>query len=132
MRISDWSSDVCSFDLAGDALSRGPQQDCRNRTDRMRFRFLPLFIAVAVLGTGVKLSDLWQGLGAPTPAFAAGAAAPEMAAPETAVPEPARETPALPTAAGRAPARTRGVEGKGVSVRVDSGGRRISQQKKPT
>ncbi|HEY9536140.1 MAG TPA: hypothetical protein VIS03_01000, partial [Kiloniellaceae bacterium] len=61
----------------------------------MRFRFLPLFIAVAVLGTGVKLSDLWQGLGAPTPAFAAGAAAPEMAAPETAVPETARETPAL-------------------------------------
>lgn len=38
----------------------------------MRFRFLPLFIVVAVLGTGVKLADLWQGFGGPTPAFAAG------------------------------------------------------------
>jgi flagellar motility protein MotE (MotC chaperone) len=40
----------------------------------MRFRFLPVFIAVAALGTGARVTDLWQGLGAPTPAFAAGAA----------------------------------------------------------
>jgi flagellar motility protein MotE (MotC chaperone) len=38
----------------------------------MRFRFLPLLILVAVLGTGVKLTDLWQSLGGPTPALAAG------------------------------------------------------------
>jgi flagellar motility protein MotE (MotC chaperone) len=33
---------------------------------------LPLFIVVAVLATCVKLADLWQGFGGPTPAFAAG------------------------------------------------------------
>lgn len=42
----------------------------------MRFRFLPLFILVAVLGTGIKLADLWQNLGGPTPAFATSAAEP--------------------------------------------------------
>jgi flagellar motility protein MotE (MotC chaperone) len=38
----------------------------------MRFRLLPLFIVVAVLATCVKLADLWQSFGGPTPAFAAG------------------------------------------------------------
>lgn len=38
----------------------------------MRFRLLPLFIVVAVLATSVKLADLWQSFGGPTPAFAAG------------------------------------------------------------
>lgn len=38
----------------------------------MRLRFLPVFILVAMLGTGVKLAGLWHGLGGPTPAFAAG------------------------------------------------------------
>ena len=38
----------------------------------MRFRLLPLFIVVAVLATCVKLADIWQSFGGPTPAFAAG------------------------------------------------------------
>ncbi|MGD1876907.1 MAG: MotE family protein [Kiloniellaceae bacterium] len=38
----------------------------------MRFRFLPLLILVATLGTGVKLAGLWYGFAVPTPAFAAG------------------------------------------------------------
>lgn len=38
----------------------------------MRFRLLPLFIVVAVLATCVKVADLWQSFGGPTPAFAAG------------------------------------------------------------
>jgi len=38
----------------------------------MRFRLLPLFIVVAVFATCVKLADLWQSFGGPTPAFAAG------------------------------------------------------------
>lgn len=46
----------------------------------MRLRFLPLFIAVAALGTGVRLTDIWQDVAAP--ALAAG------------------EAPALQTAAG--------------------------------
>lgn len=53
----------------------------------MRFRFLPLFIAVAVLGTAVRVTDLWESLIPPSPAFAAGAAAPG-------------EPPALQTDAG--------------------------------
>lgn len=66
----------------------------------MRFRFLPLFIAVAALGTGARLTDLWQDVGAPAPAFAAGATpalqtdagAPPAAAPDAA--EPAAAKPA--------------------------------------
>lgn len=38
----------------------------------MRFRFLPVLILVAMLGTGVKLAGLWHSFGASTPAFAAG------------------------------------------------------------
>ena len=37
----------------------------------MRLRLLPLFIVVAVLATCVKLADLWQSFGGPTPAIAA-------------------------------------------------------------
>jgi len=53
----------------------------------MRFRFLPLFIAVAVLGTAVRVTDLWESLIPPSPAFAAG-------------PGPSGEPPALQTDAG--------------------------------
>ncbi|HMA15268.1 MAG: MotE family protein [Bacteroidota bacterium] len=50
----------------------------------MRFRFLPLFIAVAVLGTAVRVTDLWDSLVPPSPAYAAGAgAAAEPAALQT-------------------------------------------------
>lgn len=56
----------------------------------MRLRFLPLFIAVAVLGAGVRVTSLWESLVPPSPAFAAGTAAPA-------------ETPALQTDAGAAP-----------------------------
>jgi flagellar motility protein MotE (MotC chaperone) len=72
----------------------------------MRFRFLPVFIALAVLGTGVKLTDLWQSLAIPAPALAAGAAlqtdagAPEDgAAPPTE--SPAEAAPPAPVPAGQ-------------------------------
>ncbi|MEQ9609590.1 MAG: hypothetical protein RLN99_18170 [Kiloniellaceae bacterium] len=42
----------------------------------MRFRFLPVLILVAMLGTGVKLAGLWHSFGGPTPAFAAADAQP--------------------------------------------------------
>jgi flagellar motility protein MotE (MotC chaperone) len=38
----------------------------------MRLRFLPLLILVAFFGAGVKVADIWQSLGGPMPAFAAG------------------------------------------------------------
>ena len=68
----------------------------------MRLRFLPLFIVVAMLGTGVKLTDLWQNLGAPASAFAAGA-------------EAAGEPAALQTDAGAEPAEGELVEGEPVA-----------------
>jgi flagellar motility protein MotE (MotC chaperone) len=75
----------------------------------MRLRFLPLFIVVAMLGTGVKLTDLWQTLGAPAPAFAAGA---EAAGPETSNPGAAGEPAALQTDAGAEPAAAPPDEGE--------------------
>ena len=68
----------------------------------MRFRFLPLFIAVAVLGTAVRVTDLWESLVPPSPAYAAGAdAAAEPAALQTdaGAEEPAAAGEAAPESA---------------------------------
>jgi flagellar motility protein MotE (MotC chaperone) len=65
----------------------------------MRFRFLPLLIVVAVLGTAVRVTDLWESLVPPSPAYAAGPGAPGEL--------PALQTDAgadEPVAAGAAPA----------------------------
>ena len=64
----------------------------------MRFRFLPVFILLAMLGTGIKLAGLWHGLGGPAPAFAAGGQPLQTAAGE-----------AAPDDAGAAPADARPV-----------------------
>jgi flagellar motility protein MotE (MotC chaperone) len=81
----------------------------------MRLRFLPLFIVVAMLGTGVKLTDLWQTLGAPAPAFAAGA---EAAGPETSNPGAAGEPAALQTDAGAVPAAAPPADGVDAGVPI--------------
>jgi flagellar motility protein MotE (MotC chaperone) len=81
----------------------------------MRLRFLPLFIVVAMLGTGVKLTDLWQSLGAPAPAFAAGA---EAAGPETSSPGAAGEPAALQTDAGAEPAAAPPADGVDAGVPI--------------
>lgn len=67
----------------------------------MRFRFLPLFIAVAVLGTAVRMTDLWESLVPPSPAYAAGASA--------------AAEPALQTDAGASDAQT-GDSGTGETI----------------
>ena len=67
----------------------------------MRLRFLPLFIVLAMLGTGVKLTDLWQSLGAPSAAFAAGAG---PRAPDALQTDAGAEAAAAPPADAEAPA----------------------------
>src|SRR3546814_12892190 len=96
MRISDWSSDVCSSDLPGGAERRWP----RNACGRAR---LPAFAERAGLAAG--RAGIQPGRADTGTTGRLGGAA---------------------TATGRrAEDRKSVVEGKSVSVRVDLGGRRI-------
>src|SRR3546814_13430165 len=112
MRISDWSSDVCSSDLKGADVRRDeegdrPQQGLADAALRLwRFQHLDdsrLFADQARLGR--------QGRGAGDR-------------------EPARRRRIWQGVARRRADRTSAVEGKGVSVRVGPGGRRDIKKKK--
>lgn len=71
----------------------------------MRLRFLPVFIVLAMLGTGVKLTDLWQSVGGPAPALAAGSALETAAgAPADADPAAAQPAPEAAPQEGEVPA----------------------------
>src|SRR3546814_16208829 len=96
MRISDWSSDVCSSDLG----------DVRE-------------FAAAGRGLRPHLPSRLPLLGAQGYAGGQDAAAPRGAA----------QGACRPPAGGRRADRKSVVSGKGVSVRVDLGGRRIIKQK---
>src|SRR3546814_18064260 len=101
MRISDWSSDVCSSDL-------GPGGRCRSRSSRP-----PRDIGRPPADQRAAWS--WR-----EPPSGADRAAERRSAPWN--------RPAPPT--GSKGDRTSGVWGKSVSVRVDVGGRRRIKKKK--
>ena len=73
----------------------------------MRFRFLPVLILVAMLGTGVKLAGLWHSFGGSTPAFAAGGQPLQTDAGDPAAEEAATSPEAMP-GEGEAGAATEG------------------------
>src|SRR3546814_17113394 len=100
MRISDWSSDVCSSDLAV-AQGRGGRSEPRGAGDE-----------------------------APAAAAAAGGDARGRSAAHGAGPAGARRLRAREPAGAARQDRKSVVWGKSVSVRVDLGGRRIIKQKK--
>src|SRR3546814_15797362 len=105
MRISDWSSDVCSSDLAGKEAWVAETMPLLNR-------------ARYVTETGARMNDaeVAEFLGEAWKTISTGA--PTRSSPgSSAAPAPA------PTAA--ATDRTSVVRGKSVAVRVDLGGRRI-------
>src|SRR3546814_11602744 len=103
MRISDWSSDVCSSDLVG----RGVLAPARDRARRRA----------------------WHGGGAPAPARCPSV---RLCAAASGRMVRADRLPAHHGAQSRGRARADRksvVEGKSVSVRVDLGGRRIIKKK---
>src|SRR3546814_20257571 len=109
MRISDWSSDVCSSDLRPAGRTSAGSGFPKNRSPRS--------VACAAhdsYGQGIVTWPGWP-------------------------PPPPGEPPALPARWLQAPLpiapptdRKGVVSGKGVSVRVDLGGRRIIKKKKHT
>src|SRR3546814_14613007 len=108
MRISDWSSDVCSSDLDStpSVLRTSTTRDgVRNTRYQQQFRGVPVY------GEHVVVSE--DANGQVRALF--GRKIDGLAAELRAV----------------APDRKRVVSGKSVSVRVDRGGRRIIQKKKP-
>src|SRR3546814_18222690 len=122
MRISDWSSDVCSSDLRGLHLRSRPRRPLHRRTGtrpapRRRRGRPPDGAGRAALGPSVAT------------------ATPPPVAPDL-VPG-SNGPPALPLVEGWMPERVRQdrksvVAGKSVSVRVGVGGRRIIKKKKTT
>src|SRR3546814_13892352 len=109
MRISDWSSDVCSSDLIRKAALSGPPPH-REKGDRgadRRFLYLQPVVPLDHLQGAVPRREPRRILSRPH---------------EQAVRKPGRNL---------SPAdRKSVVEGKSVSVRVDLGGRRIIKKKK--
>src|SRR3546814_11181691 len=110
MRISDWSSDVCSSDLNDDRSTREARKWQKNRRLTTYWRLPPSGGWSATLGTGrtCRMSILWA-----TAAFAATAW------------QTGCWTMPITTVA-----RKRVVQGKSVMVRVDLGGCRIIKTKK--
>src|SRR3546814_13792294 len=110
MRISDWSSDVCSSDLAAKTIDRlieaGPVRlaDAARKSDLSLGRFRHLF--TAEIGMPFQRYVLWRRLLIAFDAIGGQHSATEAES-------------------GRAACRERGV-----SVRVDFGGRRINKTKK--
>src|SRR3546814_13545197 len=70
MRISDWSSDVCSSDLLWALAQQGPEAQL-NQTE---------FTQPALLAAGVAVWRVWQAQGGPLPAQLAGHSLGEYAA----------------------------------------------------
>src|SRR3546814_20100078 len=102
MRISDWSSDVCSSDLIGGAAARPSQigfAGRRHRVDRFGQRQDFLRMPVRQAGRGTTSQAIEH------------------------VPQPVERTQAD---------RQSGVEGTSGSVSVDSAGRRLSKQTRTT
>src|SRR3546814_17730240 len=110
MRISDWSSDVCSSDLAAGRYRRAGAHFRALRRD-----------------TGRQLCPRRPRRTGPDPIAAAGTG--RRARPAATAAEPGREVAAR---RGQLSALDRKsvVQGKSVSVRVDLGGRRIIKKKK--
>src|SRR3546814_13723683 len=109
MRISDWSSDVCSSDLGS---SRGPTAVTRKSTSASTFTCGP---------SGSRAREGWNGWSSSE----RGWTKPEMQS------EPGRRTSFPADWWSRASAdRKSVVEGKGGSGGVDSGGSRNSKKKK--
>src|SRR3546814_17436789 len=101
MRISDWSSDVCSSDLAsGGALGRDTRLRRLILEGRAHLRAIDVGQLAIDLAGLLRLVELHQRL-----------------------PQPIK-------AVGRAIDRKSVVSGKRVSVRVDLGGRRLIKKKK--
>src|SRR3546814_19249823 len=112
MRISDWSSDVCSSDLDGlDALAGDPGQAKQLGAPGILADRLPQRGLLLLAGLGVQRVHLVEGddLGLFGEAAAVGLQL---------------------RADGSVGDRKSAVEGKRVSVRVDLGGRRIITKKK--
>src|SRR3546814_16401516 len=111
MRISDWSSDVCSSDLAWRADPRQPEAR--------------VFRATSVLGH-VQLAAAAE----PCHPLQIGRVAPDLVA--VVAPERRRQPPAAadPLVGIADQDRKSGVEGTRVSVRLDLGGRLIIKKKK--
>src|SRR3546814_19949315 len=111
MRISYWSSDVCSSDLLGGVGAAGTEELLRRRLAvGFGLRAARLFERLGAILRGHQVLDLELLLGGERAQLVGG-------------------LPDLPRAFG---ARKRVVVGKRVSVRVDPGVRRFIKQKTPT
>src|SRR3546814_20670061 len=116
MRISDWSSDVCSSDLSHPfvAAIRAPKAAERQQENRLR-------------SAGRVESD---SIPAPKATQIHDDNAPIATPPKLTVIEAGKEAAELDAVLDQLADRKRGVEGKSVSGRVDLGGDRHLQKKK--
>src|SRR3546814_16637179 len=113
MRISDWSSDVCSSDLAADPIwvSANAARDTARYTRGLLYvGAIGILVGFATIGAAV-----WAGQHAKRAAIEAGKSANAAIASHEAFVSADRKSV---------------VSGKRVSVRVDIGGRRSIKQKK--
>src|SRR3546814_14685501 len=116
MRISDWSSDVCSSDLSVQATLKNPKHE-----------LLPGMFADVVIDTGAPQRYLTV----PQTAIAFNPYGETVFVVTTADKFNADADAKAKAAGEKSPEdRKSGVEGKSLSVRVDSGGRRLIKKKK--
>src|SRR3546814_14454253 len=140
MRISDWSSDVCSSDLVSSLVSQISTWDTAGTVERVLHRLRPLYLAAAA-ATPPKFVNLdmeeYRDLDLTVAAFTRLLSEPELHGLEAGIvlqaylPDSLAALEQLMDFALRRD-RKSVVEGKSVSVRVDLGGRGIIKKKKKT
>src|SRR3546814_16875564 len=113
MRISDWSSDVCSSGLIGRGLARAMRTAISGRPGGV-YLDIPAAVLGEVLDAEKAAATVWP-LVAPAP---------------RPIPEPAAVDRPIDLLASAERDRKSGVLGKSGSVRVERGGRRIIKKKK--